>query len=321
MCIRDSSYAIKSAVSISEWKEILIKNVHPASFKVFGELNLSDYGFIPNKDTDFQLTKSVELAREAIVPNIQSFALVEPIYSEFNNTEVLFRQKRLTSSENILTSVVQRIDDISSQFDGEKIAFPLTVDGNTVVANANQLMIVLNGIVQNPGSAFEIQGDSIVFSEPPQPPASVKYVNIEIAQISIVSNTFTNQSGIFPSPGNILTGTNSGAKITVTSVVGDTIFGFITEGTFIAAENVTVSATGFSANLDVQESISNIGLFQYGEQVTNLTSDTAKVEQINLQRGLENSLAKLRYTVGPSTLQIEVVPPNSTTDGLSLIHI
>ena len=176
-------------------------------------------------------------------------------------------------------------------------------------------MIVLNGIVQNPGTAFEIQGDSIVFSEPPQPPASVKYANIEISQISIVSNTFTNQSGIFPNPGNILTGTNSGAKLTVTSVVGDTIFGFITEGTFIAAENVTVSATGFSANLDVQSSVSNIGLFQYGEQVKNLTNDTAKVEQINLQRGLENALAKLRYTVGPSTLQIEVVPPNSTTDG------
>ena len=63
---QDFSYAVKSAVSIGEWKEILLKNVHPASFKVFGELNLSDYGQIPNKETDFQITKSVELAREAI---------------------------------------------------------------------------------------------------------------------------------------------------------------------------------------------------------------------------------------------------------------
>ncbi|MEK9698852.1 MAG: hypothetical protein VW270_23960, partial [Candidatus Poseidoniales archaeon] len=118
---QDFSYAVKSAVSISEWKDILIKNVHPASFKVFGELNINEYGSIPNKETDFELVKSVELAREAIVPNIQSFALVEPVYSEFNNTEVLFRQKRLTSSENILTSVVQRLDDISSLFDGIRI--------------------------------------------------------------------------------------------------------------------------------------------------------------------------------------------------------
>ena len=38
---QEFSYAVKSAVSINEWKEILIRNVHPASFKVFGELNLS----------------------------------------------------------------------------------------------------------------------------------------------------------------------------------------------------------------------------------------------------------------------------------------
>ena len=111
---QDFSYAVKSSVSIDDWKDILIKNVHPASFKVFGELNLEEYGYTTNKDIDFELTKSVELARDATVPNIQSFALAEPIYSEFNNTEVLFRQKRLTSSENILTSVVQRLDNISN---------------------------------------------------------------------------------------------------------------------------------------------------------------------------------------------------------------
>ena len=102
--------------SIEEWKNTVIKNVHPASFKVFGQLEIQDKAEITNKETDFELTKSVELARDAVVPNIQSFALGEPIYQEFNNTEVLFRQKRLTSSENILTSVVQRVDNISGLY-------------------------------------------------------------------------------------------------------------------------------------------------------------------------------------------------------------
>jgi len=304
---QDFSYAVKSAVSIGEWKEILIKNVHPASFKVFGELDLNDYGFIPNKETSFQLTKSVELARDAIVPNIQNFALVEPVYSEFNNTEVLFRQKRLTSSENILTSVVQRLDDISNQFDGQKISFPLTVDGANVVANANQLMIVLNGVVQTPGTAFEIQGDSIVFAEPPQPPASVKYVNVSISQIATVAVTFNNISGIFPNPGMNLVGTSSGARLTVTTVVGDTINGFITQGTFVIGELATVGATGYAANVAAVTSISNIGLFIFGENVTNLTGDTAKVEQINLASGAETPLAQLRYTIGAATTSIEMV--------------
>ena len=304
---QDFSYAIKSAVSIGEWKDILIKNVHPASFKVFGELNLSDYGSIPNKETDFQLTKSVELAREAIVPNIQSFALVEPIYSEFNNTEVLFRQKRLTSSENILTSVVQRLDDISNLFDGVRIAFPLTVDGDNVVANANQLMIVLNGIVQNPETSFEIQGDSIVFAEPPQPPASVKYVNVNVNQISTVDVTFNNISGIFPIRGNTLVGTVSGARLTVTTQVGNTVSGFITQGTFITGELATVSATGFASNIATVTPVTNLGLFEFGETVTNLEGNTAKVEQINLATGQETPLAQLRYTIGPASTSVEVV--------------
>ena len=326
---QDFSYAVKSAVSIGEWKEILIKNVHPASFKVFGELNLDDYGVIPNKETSFQLTKSVELTRDAIVPNIQNFALVEPVYSEFNNTEVLFRQKRLTSSENILTSVVQRLDDISNQFDGEKISFPLTVDGNNVVANANQLMIVLNGVVQTPGTAFELQGDSIVFAEPPQPPASVKYVNVTIQQVSTRRIQFVNISGIFPSIGMTLLGTSSQARLTVTSVVGNDIIGFMTQGTlFTAGELVTVGATGFAANVAAQASgglndtgsgqysVPNIGLFIFGESITNLTGDTAKVEQINLD-GATTPLAQLRYTIGAATTSVEVVKyktDNSTAD-------
>ena len=308
---QDFSYAVKSAVSIDEWKEILIKNVHPASFKVFGELNLNEYGSIPNKETDFELTKSVELAREAIVPNIQSFSLVEPIYSEFNNTEVLFRQKRLTSSENILTSVVQRLDDISNLFDGVRISFPLTVDGDNIVANANQLMIILNGVVQTPGVAFEIQGDSIVFAEPPAPPASVKYVNIQIEQIDIDTYTFTNQSGIFPNVGNTMVGSQSGARLTVTNVIGDTIEGFVTEGTFIANELVNVSATGFNANLGTITPITNLGLFVFGEQVKNFDNDTAKVEQINLDRGQETPLGQLRYSIGPSTTSVEIIASGS----------
>ena len=304
---QDFSYAVKSAVSIGEWKEILIKNVHPASFKVFGELNLNEYGVVPNKETFFELTKSVELAQEAIVPNIQNFALVEPVYSEFNNTEVLFRQKRLTSSENILTSVVQRLDDISDLFDGERISFPLTVDGNNVVANANQLMIVLNGVVQTPGTAFDIQNDSIVFEEPPQPPASVKYVNITINQINTLALEFTNISGIFPLPGNVLVGTSSGARFKVTTVVGDTINGYYLEGTLTANELVTGNTTGFSANLDTSTSITNLGLFVFGEKVTNFSGDTAIVEQINLERGQETPVADLRYNIGAATADIEVI--------------
>ena len=309
---QDFSYAVKSSVSISEWKDVLIKNVHPAGFKVFGELSISDYGFVPNKDTAFELTKSVQLAQEAIVPNIQSFALVEPIYQEFNNTEVLFRQKRLTSSENILTSVVQRIDDISNLFDGERIAFPLQVQGNNVIASSNQLMIILNGVVQTPETSFKVENDSIVFAEPPQPPASVKYAEVTIDQIPQQLYVFFNISGIFPNIGNQMVGVSSDARATVTKVEGDTIQAFVTEGTFQIGELITVSATGFSANLQSVTNVVSNGLFTFNETITNFDGDTAKVEQINLETGQEVPLANLRYGIGTSTTEFEIINVTTT---------
>jgi len=311
---QDFSYAVKSSVSIDDWKDILIKNVHPASFKVFGELNIDEYGFTANKEIDFELTKSVELARDATVPNIQNFALVEPVYSEFNNSEVLFRQKKLTSSENILTSVVQRLDDVSNLFDGERTQFPLTVNGENVIANANQLLIVLNGVAQTPDTAFEVQGDSIVFAQPPQPPASVKYVNVSIEQVSTVTLSFVFTSGIFPSIGDTLVGIVSNARLTVTSVAGNEISGFITQGTFITSEQCQVAATGFNGTLQTVESVTNSGLFAFNEQITNLTGDTAVVETINLETGQETPIAELRYTIGAASTSVEMVSTTSTTD-------
>jgi hypothetical protein len=310
---QDFSYAVKSSVSISEWKDILIRNVHPASFKVFGELSINEFTTIPNKVTDFELTKSVELANEAIVPNIQNFTLVEPIYEDFNNSEILFRQKRLTSSENILTSIVQRVDDISTLFDGVRTAFPLTVNnGDSVIANANQLMVILNGVVQTPDTSFQIQSDSIVFAEAPQPPASVKYVNVEISQITTVRLEFTSISGIFPLVGNSINGVSSGSRLTVTSVVGNTIFGFFTEGTqFLASELVLGNVTGFSALFATGTTVVNNGLFIFGESIKNLTGDTATVEDVNLEKGAETPVAKLRYTVGISTTDFEVIATDS----------
>ena len=314
---QDFSYAVKSSVSINDWKNILIKNVHPASFKVFGELNITENAVIPNKEIDFQLTKSVELARNAIVPNIQNFALAEPVYQDFNNTEVLFRQKRLTSSENILTSVVQRLDDISNLFDGIRTQFPLTIDDNNIVADSKQLMIVLNGVVQTPETSFTVLSDSIVFSEPPSPPASIKYASITIEQISIVKFEFANQSGTPPDDnqiGAVIVGTQSGARAQLTKVLGTNNIGnlelecFISEGVFIANELCTINATGYAANLESTSVPTQGSLFFYGEEIRNLDGDEAVIERVNLQTGQETPIAELRYAIGLSTTQIEVIP-------------
>ena len=70
---------------------------------------------------------------------------------------------------------------------------------------------------------------------------------------------------------------------------------------------VSNSATGFIANYASVSTLSNLGLFVFGEQVSNLTGETAKVEAINLAGGSEAPLGQLRYGIGPSTAAVEIV--------------
>lgn len=324
------SYAIQSSVSISSWRNFVLSAVHPAGFAVFGQLNLTETAKIENKTTKFELTKSVNLADSAIVPNIQNFALVEPIYTQYDNTQVLFRQRRLTSSENILTSVVQRLDDISTLFDGQRIAFPLSISQSSISASVNQLMIVLNGVVQNPGTSFSIQGNDIIFTEPPQAPASVRYGNADIDFISTYRFTFSNISGIFPTLGNTIVGLTSRWRGTVIATSGNTIDIFYNgtgnsplstlgglqeseapENGYIIGETYNVGSTGFiglltSAVPIKQATYPTDYLFQFGETVSTLGKDLAQVETINLSVGQERPIANLRFTTGVDSTSFQV---------------
>ena len=140
------------------------------------------------------------------VNQITSFGAAQPIYTDYNNTEVLFRKKRLTSSEEILTSIVKKLDDISGDFDGIKKQFPVTVEGQTVIIKDNQLMITLNGVIQSPGESYQVVGGNLVFAEPPKPPSKVNYRTIGVTPTTIYRIALYNPGGssnygIFPTLG------------------------------------------------------------------------------------------------------------------------
>ena len=173
-------------------------------------------------------------------------------------------------------------------------------------------MIILNGVVQTPGTAFNVIDNLLVFAEPPQPPASVRYVTITFTPKSLTDLEFNNISGIFPNIGNVLVGSTTSSRFTVTQVEGDTIRGFYNDlgsnnDGFTSQEFVTGNTTGFNANFDSSSAVENIGLFVFGEAVRNFDNDQAKVEQVNLERGQETPIAQLRFGVGLSTTTFEVV--------------
>jgi hypothetical protein len=66
------------------------------------------------------------------------------------------------------SSNIRVLDDISGSFNGSQNTFSLTVLGTALTpTNAQQLRIVLGGVVQGPGTDYTVSGSSISFTTPP----------------------------------------------------------------------------------------------------------------------------------------------------------
>ena len=62
----------------------------------------------------------------------------------------------------------RKLDDISGSFDGSEKTFNLTLGGEPYyTTNPYTLMVVLNGAIQEPATAFTILSDTITFTSTP----------------------------------------------------------------------------------------------------------------------------------------------------------
>jgi hypothetical protein len=282
------SYVIKSDIPISNWKSQVLQNNHAAGFALFGQLQLTGGKDISGRKIGTEFTKQVNINNYSNVNQITSFGAAQPIYTDFNNTEVLFRKKRLTSSEEILTSIVKKLDDVAPLFNGIDKQFPITVEGEQVIVNQNQLMITINGVIQAPGDSYQVVGGNLVFSEAPKPSSKVTYRRIDVTPIPIYRiNLYSGQAGvanygIFPTLGQQVQGTNSDAFATVIDSGTNHLDVInITGGTFQLNEEI-VRGTIFSALVQSVELLNTETIFRFGEAITNMNGDTAIIEETNI---------------------------------------
>ena len=282
------SYVIKSEIPITKWKTQILENNHPAGFQLFGQLQLVGGKDVSGRKVGTEFTKEVNINNYSNVNQITSFGAAQPIYTDYNNTEVLFRKKRLTSSEEILTSIVKKLDDISPQFNGIDKQFPITVEGEQVIVQQNQLLITINGVIQAPGVSYTIVGGQIVFGEPPKPASRVNYRSLEITPTVIYRiELYSGQAGppnfgIFPTLGQQVQGKDSDVVATIIDS-GTTHIDVINlvGGSFNLNEEIT-RGTLFSALVQSVTAINSDTIFQFGESITNLEGDTAIIEETNI---------------------------------------
>ena len=296
------SYDIKSQIPINRWKKQVLENNHPAGFNMFGQLELTGGKDVSGRKIGTEFTKQVNINEYTNVNQITSFGAAQPIYSTFNNSEVLFRKKRLTNSEEILTSIVKKLDNISDQFDGSTKAFNLSVEGEQVIIKENQMLVTLNGVIQSPGTAYQIVGNQIVFAEPPRPDSKVVYRNVEIQILPVTRLNLNTIGGIFPQIGDFVSGftSNANSRVVATGAASIDVID-ITSGPYQLNERIDVSRTGFSALIGSIETLDQETIFEFEEVVTKvaLSGETAKVEETNLDLdGNTDSFLVLSKTSG-----------------------
>jgi hypothetical protein len=297
------SYIIKSSIPINNWKTTVLENNHPVGFKLFGQLEISGGKDISGRKVITDAVKQVNITNYANSNQITSFAAAQPIYTTYNNTEVLFRKKRLTSSEEILTSIVKKIDDISLDFDGARTSFPIYVEGQQVIANANQIMITLNGIIQAPGQAFVTDGANIIFTEPPKPPSKVVYRTARFNQLQIYRIELQNISGIFPELGARVSGLTTESIATVIDSGTTSIDVVEIQGNFQINEILLANAYGFQANIVSVTPVTSRTILETKETITNTKGDIAIVEESNLENGVITNEIAISRTSGTAEFE------------------
>lgn len=131
--------------------------------------------------------------------------------------------------KNESTTSIRKLDDISAAFDGVTTRFTLTANG--VAANIlgqNVLIVSIDGVIQEPGAAYILDDDDIIFSEAPSSVSSFYAIDIGTTGIGTPSDSTVTASKFLtdndPATGKVLAVSGSGTLTwaTVTGGIGAT---------------------------------------------------------------------------------------------------
>jgi len=191
---QDYSYVVKSKSPINIWKKLVKQTVHPAGFKMFGEVAIDATASTPMP------------ANQNIIENVSRIELWDP---EKNKVTIRSTRQQLTQSTvsvrdtniqrgrgSVLVSGIDTTELLSYQFELQQSfdgdfdeagnivgtrTFNMVLPGSGIlnVANENNLFITIDGIVQEPGIAFTVSGSTLTFAKAPLGPRRANNQDIE----------------------------------------------------------------------------------------------------------------------------------------------
>ena len=188
---QDYSYVVKSRSAIDVWRDLVKETTHPAGFKLFGEVII---------DPKIEAPNGIEMPAE--MPNAAHFSIIE-LWDPTKNKITVESTKRTLTQTIISTedyrsirgpgsvdvnefdlqtlrarelSLVQNLND-PSPFDGTFNADGQLVGTKTFTLynsttpyspySTENVIVTLDGVIQEPGVSFTISGNQITFAAPP----------------------------------------------------------------------------------------------------------------------------------------------------------
>ncbi len=140
----------------------------------------------------------------------------------------------------------RKLDDISSGFDGDATGFSLTVDNLEVTPTAQNLMISINGVIQDPGTAFTVVGSTITFTGAPA--SSSDFFGVVMGEASYIAygtvgaNEMGVSEGAVSASGGVVV--DSSKNISGFTKVTSTSFSGIFEGALSSSAQIATNISG-----------------------------------------------------------------------------
>jgi len=178
---QDYSYVIKSKTPIEVWKDLIKETTHPAGFQLFGEVLIeTDSSITMPSDQKTVETYSVITLAPVNITVIDTRKYVTNTVVKYESLLVerglgAVSVDTFDSSETLAYNV-----RLSPEFDGDFDPNTGKVVGTTeftlintktntplFLDNPQQIVVTLDGILQEPGKSYTISGTTIKFSQPP----------------------------------------------------------------------------------------------------------------------------------------------------------
>lgn len=182
---QDYSYVIGSNTPIAIWRDLIKDVVHPAGFKLFGEVQVEGAKgelLQPSQQIQSPLIRTLNAGVKEAFTHVSKTLLTERI-EVVKNQNIKRGKGRISVDDQNLTTTYARDVYLSPQFDGyidPDVNQPFgTKTFNILDSRTNQpvipyneasIVVTINGVVQEPKVSYTVSGSQITFADAPLGP-------------------------------------------------------------------------------------------------------------------------------------------------------